>query len=125
MADSEERKKRNVAFEKEINSVSKDDIRVKVVGTVIEKDQITNSVVIDDGQAKVRVLLDENMFNLTDLGRLVRAIGIVAPALEGEGFELRGEILQDFSAWTRTYTGNILDLKKFKFARIVGNTEVE
>lgn len=112
MADSEERKKRNVAFEKEINSVSKDDIRVKVVGTVIEKDQITNSVVIDDGQAKVRVLLDENMFNLTDLGRLVRAIGIVAPALEGEGFELRGEILQDFSGLDKDLYREYIGLKK-------------
>jgi hypothetical protein len=96
MAD-EERKKRNVAFERKINTISKDDIRVKVVGTIVEKDAATNSIVIDDGESKVRVLLDENIFTVLELGKLVRTIGIIAPALQGEDFELKGEIVQDFS----------------------------
>lgn len=109
---SEERKKRNVAFEKKINSVSKDDIRVKLVGTVIEKDQITNSIVIDDGESKVRALFDENIFSAAELGKLVRVIGLVAPALEGEGFELRGEIMQDFSGLDKDLYKQYMELKK-------------
>ena len=96
MAD-EERKKRNVAFERKISTISKDDIRVKVIGTIVEKDAVTNSIVIDDGESKVRVLLDENIFTVLELGKLVRTIGIIAPALQGEDFELKGEIVQDFS----------------------------
>ena len=109
---SEERKKRNVAFEKKISSVLKDDIRVKLVGTVIEKDQITNSIVIDDGESKVRALFDETIFSVAELGKLVRVIGLVAPALEGEGFELRGEIMQDFSGLDKDLYKQYIELKK-------------
>ncbi len=95
--ESEERKKRNVAIEKKISELSKEDIRVKIVGTVIEKDESNNSIVIDDGESKLRVLLDIEKFNNVDIGKLVRVIGIVVPALEGETVELKGEIIQDFS----------------------------
>jgi hypothetical protein len=109
---SEERKKRNVAFEKKIKDVSKDDIRVKVIGSIIEKDVTTSSIVIDDGGSKVRVLLNEELFNLYDIGKVVRAIGIVAPALDGEGFELKGELLQDFSGLDNSLYGKYSELKK-------------
>ena len=113
MADEiEERKRRNVAFERKINSISKEDIRVKVIGTIIERDAITNSIVVDDGESKVRVLLDEAVFNSIELGKMVRAIGIVAPALEGEGFEIRGEILQDFSGLDKDLYQQYIGLKK-------------
>jgi len=94
---NEERKKRNVAFERKISKISKDDVRVKIVGTIIEKDAVTNSIVIDDGESKVRILLDEEMFVTLELGKLVRTIGIIAPALQGEDFEIKGEIVQDFT----------------------------
>ena len=110
MESNGEKKKRNVAFDRKINTISKTDIRVKVIGTVIERDAITNSVVIDDGESKVRVLLDETVFGPAELGKLVRVIGIVAPALEGEGFELRGEILQDFSNLDKELYQNYINL---------------
>jgi len=90
-------KKRNVAIEKRISQITKDDIRVKVIGTVIEKDPTTNSIVIDDGESTIRVLLDKEVFDEIETGKLIRVIGIVVPALEGESFELKGEIIQDFS----------------------------
>ncbi|MCD6547550.1 MAG: hypothetical protein J7K22_03290 [Nanoarchaeota archaeon] len=90
-------KKRNVAIEKRISQITKDDIRVKMIGTVIEKDPVTNSIVIDDGESTIRVLLDKEVFDEIETGKLIRVIGIVVPALEGESFELKGEIIQDFS----------------------------
>lgn len=92
-----ERKKRNVAFEKTISELDKEDIRVKVIGTVIEKDGSNNSIVIDDGKAQLRVLLDVDKFNNIETGKLLRIIGVVIPPLEGETVELKGEIIQDFS----------------------------
>jgi len=92
-----ERKKRNIAFEKTISELKKEDIRVKVIGTIIEKDGSNNSIVIDNGKAQLRVLLDADKFNDVDAGRLVRVIGVVIPPLEGETVELKGEIIQDFS----------------------------
>ena len=109
---SEEKKRRNPAFERTISTISNEDIRVRVIGTVIEKDQVTNSIVIDDGAAKVRVLLDEDVFTRYDVGKRVRVIGVVAPALEGEGFELKGEIVQDWSGLDLSLWHRYLELKK-------------
>jgi len=112
MTNPEEKKKRNVAFERRISTISKEDIRVKVIGTIVEKDQITNSIVIDDSESKVRIILDESIFSSTELGKLIRAIGIVAPALEGEGFEIRGEILQDFSGLNKDLYKQYIEFNK-------------
>jgi hypothetical protein len=96
MAD-EERRKRNPAIERRIAEVKKDDIRVALIGTIIEKDKSINAIVIDDGEANIRVLLPEDIFERFEAGQLVRTIGLVAPALEGDEKEIRGEIVQDFS----------------------------
>lgn len=108
----EEKKKRNVAFEKRIKDISNNDIRVKVVGSIIEKDAVTNSIIIDDGEAKVRVLLNEELFKMYDVGKVIRAIGIVVPAFEGEGFEIKGELLQDFSGLNNELYNKYLEFGK-------------
>jgi len=106
-----ERKKRNVAFEKTISELKREDTRVKVIGTIIEKDSSTNSIVIDDGKAQLRVLLDADKFNNIDTGKLVRVIGVVIPPLEGETVELKGEIIQDFSKLNQEIYEKYLNLK--------------
>ena len=95
--DTEERKKRNIAFEKKISELSKEDVRVTVVGTVIEKDATNNSIVIDDGQFQLRILFNEENFDNIETGKLVRVMGTIVPALEGDTVERKGEIIQDFS----------------------------
>jgi hypothetical protein len=100
MAD-QDRKKRNTAFEKKIADVKKEDIRVALIGTIIEKDPSIHAIIIDDGEAKMRVLLPEEFFDKFETGQTVRVIGLVAPALEGDEKELRGEIIQDFSKLDR------------------------
>ena len=95
----EERKKRAVAFEKTISGLTPEDVRVKVVGTIIEKDDSNNSILMDNGDAKLRVLLDAELFSKSEIGKLIRVTGIVAPSLiEGsQEVELKGEMIQDFS----------------------------
>ncbi len=93
----ESRKKRNVAVEKSISELTKEDTRVKIVGTIIEKDSSNNSIVIDNGNASIRVLLNQELFEKALIGKIVRVIGLVVPPLQGESVELQGEIVQDFS----------------------------
>jgi hypothetical protein len=109
---SEERKKRAVAVEKKISELTADDIRVKVIGAVIEKDESNNSFLIDDGQAKLRILVDQAVFGMVEIGKFVRVTGIVAPGLvEGSSVELRGEIVQDFSKLDKELYTKFLSLK--------------
>ena len=110
--EQEERRERAIAFEKRISEIQKDDIRVKVIGTVVEKDPSSSSILIDDGESTIRIILDTDLFENTELGKLVRAIGTVSPALEGEGFELRGELVQDFSKLDKELYKKYLNLKK-------------
>ena len=107
-----ERKKRNVAFEKTISELNKNDIRVKVVGAVVEKDESNYSIVIDDGKSTLRVLLSPELFGKVESGKLVRIIGIIVPPLEeGEKVELKGEIVQDFSKLNSELYEKYLKLK--------------
>lgn len=108
-----ERKKRAVAFEKKISELKNDDIRVKVIGAIIEKDESNHSILIDDGASKLRVLLDEHLFKKLEIGKLVRVIGVIAPGLgEESNLELRGEIVQDFSKLDKELYSKFLSLNR-------------
>lgn len=66
------------------------DIRVQVIGRVI--DMANGTIVVDDGSAKAEIVLETNTAEINDI---VRIFARVLP-LE-EGYELRGEIIQDMS----------------------------
>ncbi len=66
------------------------DIRVQILGRVIDKSDGT--LVVDDGSAKAEIITDDNS---AETGDVVRIFARVLP-LE-EGYELRGEIVQDMS----------------------------
>ena len=93
----EERRKRAPAIEKKISQITKDDIRVSVIGTIVELDNSIYSIMIDDGEKTIRVILPEEQFEKCEPGKMVRVIGLVAPDLDGDEVELKGEIVQDFS----------------------------
>lgn len=94
----EERKRRNVAVGRRISGIKKDDIRVKFIGIIIEKDDSNNSIIVDDEGNKICCLLDQNLFDSVETGKLVRIIGLVVPGLdETESVEIKAEIIQDFS----------------------------
>ncbi len=66
------------------------DIRVQILGRVIDKTDGT--LVVDDGSTKAEIVTDDST---AQTGSLVRVFARVLP-LE-EGYELRGEIVQDMS----------------------------
>ena len=91
------------AIQEYLKSISEqeEDIRVAVIGTIIELDNSINSIMIDDGEAALRIILPEELFERCEPGKMVRVIGLIAPALDGDEIELRGEIVQDFSGLDR------------------------
>ncbi len=112
MEKKKEIKKRNVAFEKSISDLNEDDLRVKVVGKIIEKDPSNNSIVIKFNEDKLRILLNEKIFKNVEKEKTVRVIGIVAPPLEGNSVELKGELVEDFSGLDLELYEKYLKLKK-------------
>jgi RPA family protein len=91
-----QQKRRNVAFEKEINDLSKEDVRVRVTGTVINKTPESSSIVMDDSTGQVTVMLpSDEYFDKINIGSFVRVLGMIIPY--GEGVEIRAEFVQDFS----------------------------
>ena len=91
--------KRMPSVDKKISDIKPDDIRVAMIGTVIDSQE--NRVVIDDGTGKVSISYEEPV--KTETGKLVRVLGRVIP-MEG-GVEIQGDALQDM-------TGMDMELKK-------------
>lgn len=114
-----EKKKRNVAYEKKISELKKEDVRVKIVATVVEKDQSNFTILVDDGESNLRVLLDEENFNKVEIGEVIRIIGLVIPPLDEKGvIELKGEIVQDFSKLDHELYVKYLKLKDILFKKV-------
>jgi RPA family protein len=96
MPEGDERRKRNVAVEKKIISLSKDDSRVAVAGTVLSLDKDSLIFTMEDPSGQLTVLAPtEDLIKSLKIGNVARVIGIVLPY--EEGLELRAEIVQDFS----------------------------
>ena len=98
----EERQKyeRLPAVEKKIGAIDKqNDSRVSILGTIIDRKE--NIIAVDDGSGKAEVFFEE--MPDTSKMKLVRVIGRIVPM--ENGFEIRGEILQDMSG---------LDMKLFE-----------
>jgi hypothetical protein len=91
MADEQ---RRAPAVRKDIEDIDeRDDIRVRVVGTVLSLEN--DSISVDDGTGTVEVFLDEGEMDGLGENQMVRVLGRVLPT--PDGFEIQGEILQDFS----------------------------
>jgi len=102
-------KKRSVAKAKKISDISKEDSRVSIVGTVIDVDEKNFVFTLDDSAKKINViLLDEQLIHKAKVGKILRVIGVV---ISGEsGFELKGEIVQDFTGLNVEYYNKYLEL---------------
>ena len=77
------------AFERKISEISEKDIRVRVLGTVIDKQG--DFIILDDGTGKIKISMQNNL----EANQFVRVIGKVMP-LE-DGLEIQGELAQDMS----------------------------
>ncbi len=88
-----ENQRRAPAVPKNIEEIEpRDDIRVRVVGTLISKDD--SSVALDDGTGTVEVFLEEDDIEDVEEGQRIRVLGRVLPT--PDSFEIQGEIAQDF-----------------------------
>ena len=84
---------------------------MSIVGTIVDIDAKSLFFTIDDGTGKVSVILtNESLMNKLKLGRVVRVIGLVV-GFES-GFEMRGEIVEDFTGLNIEHYNKFLDLSK-------------
>ncbi len=86
------------AKHKQISKIAESDVRVSVLGTIIDKQN--DFIMIDDGTGRIKISFQDVKF---DLNQLVRVFGRVIPTPSGS--ELQGEVIQDMSK---------LDLSLFK-----------
>jgi len=89
-----ENQRRAPARPKNIEEIDpKDDIRVRVIGTVLSVED--DSISLDDGTGTVEVFLEEEKMGDLEENQRVRILGRVLPT--PDSFEIQGEIVQDFS----------------------------
>jgi len=81
--------KRFPTVEKKISEISPEDIRVAVIGTVVDKGD--GKIVIDDGSDNINVFLDDE--NKLETGKLLRIVGRV----NKDDLSISAEAVQDFS----------------------------
>ncbi len=98
--------RRSPAIEKKINEITEEDLRVKVVGTIISIDDSIPMIILDDGTGIANIIVDEIKF---DVGSQVRVIGKV---INMEPIEIRAEIVQDFSKVDREIYDKYLEILK-------------
>lgn len=89
-----ERQRRAPAVPKDITDIDpKNDIRVRIVGTVIDTGE--DSISLDDGTGTVEVFLEEDYIDAVEENDRLRVLGRVLPT--PDSFEVQGEAVQDFS----------------------------
>ncbi len=77
-------------IEKKINQIDENDVRIKIVGTIVSVDESVPMITIDDGTGIANVVVDKINNKVSDI---VRVIGRV---INLEPIEIRGEIVQNF-----------------------------
>lgn len=81
--------KRFVAAERTVSSIKAEDVRVKIIGTII--DRVEDSLMINDGTGNIRVVGNIGDFKT---GMYIRVIGRIAPS--ENGYDINAEIVQNF-----------------------------
>ena len=84
-------RRRLPAVEKSIIDIKPDDLRVRLLGTVVDSKE--TNLVLDDGTGKININFEESVN--TEPGKFVRVFGRVVP-LES-GFDIHGELIQDMT----------------------------
>jgi len=88
-------KRRIPSVERRISEIMAEDMRVSLIGTVIDKQD--ENIILDDGTGKITIGFDNAVAVETD--QIVRVFGRVMPI--ESGFELQGEIVQDMKGLDR------------------------
>ena len=109
VGENQDFQKRMPSIDRKISEIKAEDIRVAVIGTVIDNQE--NRVIVDDGSGKLNVSFEENVD--TDSGKIVRVLGRVIPM--DSGVELQGDFLQDMTGLDMSLkkkVDEVLDTKK-------------
>ena len=70
------------------------DLKVKILGFVVDKEDDT--IVLDDGSGKIKVFVDmPGMIEKIEINQLVRVFGSTLPT--EDGFEIKADAVQDLS----------------------------
>ncbi|MFQ5975463.1 MAG: replication protein RepA [Candidatus Hydrothermarchaeales archaeon] len=90
-----ETRRRLPSKERSIKDVATDDIRVRVLGIVVGRDEDNYSIMLDDGTGRAVVqFIDPDQFQKAEAGKKVRIIGRV---MVSEEVLIEAEIIQDMS----------------------------
>jgi hypothetical protein len=88
-------KRRLPAKQVEIAKITGDEFRVRVLGTIVDKDEASGTALIDDGTGRAVLLFaDPELFERAKEGSRVRVLGKVRI---GETVEIEVEVMQDMS----------------------------
>ena len=105
-------KKRAFAKLRKLNNVdTKNDTRISVIGSVTSVDNKNLFFSIDDGTKSINVLLtNEEQLKLIKPGKRIRIIGVIM-SFE-DSFEIRAEIISDFTNLNINEYNNFIELSK-------------
>jgi hypothetical protein len=98
-------KKRLPAKEKPVSEILPNDIRVRILGTVIDRSE--NSMFVDDGSGRLEILTEGQP---AEVGKMVRVVTRILPMTGG--FEARAECVQDMAGF---------DVELYRRAREIAN----
>lgn len=91
-----ENAQRRPGVEKTISEINEKDYRVRIIGTVVDRDDANNLCVIDDGTGRATAFFEgQEHFSLIETGKPLRIIGKVRR--NENGIEIDAEIIQDMS----------------------------
>ncbi len=85
-------KKRLPAKEKLVSEILQNDIRVRILGTVIDKNE--SSIIVDDGSGRLEIMMEGQN---PEMGKMVRVVTRILPMTGG--FEARAECVQDMTGF--------------------------
>ncbi|MEM5812404.1 MAG: replication protein RepA [Candidatus Aenigmatarchaeota archaeon] len=97
-------RRRIPSVERRISDIMAEDMRVSLIGTVIDRQE--DSIILDDGTGKITVGFDIPVN--VEIDQLVRVFGRVIPI--ENGFDIQGEIVQDMSKIDRNLLKKIREL---------------
>ena len=105
MPEFQDFQKRMPSVDRTVSGIKPEDIRVAIIGTVIDSQE--NRMVIDDGTGKVTVSFEAPV--QTETSKLVRVLGRVMPM--DSGVEIQGDVLQSMDGLDMVLKKKIDEIK--------------
>jgi hypothetical protein len=113
MAKSVEYQKRKPAVERLISDIKEDDSRVAIIGEITSVDASSFLATLRDPSGKITLLFPrDDMMSEINEGGIFRVMGL--PLAHDDGFELKAELIQDFSGFDMELYNCYMELQKNK-----------